>query len=57
MILFTIALIIFVSLMALAVVIRDIAREFQGMEEETKSKREKDDAKIRAEIEKWRDGK
>jgi hypothetical protein len=57
MILFVIAIIILVSLAAMAVVIKDLAGEFQGMEEETKSKREKDDAKIRAEMEKWRDGK
>lgn len=67
MILLVISIIIFVSLMALAVVIRDLGRELSGLEEnrkgaegaeaDSKNAQEKmADRKIEKEIQQWRDG-
>lgn len=57
MLLSIIAVIIAVSLVALAVVIRDVGREISGMDEASKTTEERKNERIRKEIEKWREGK
>lgn len=57
MLLFILAILIFVSLMALAVVIRDLGRELSGLDESSKTTEERKNEKIRKEIEKWREGR
>ena len=61
-----IAIIIFVSLIALAKVMRDVSREISGLDEASKSPQERRDAaaqqrmadrKLTKELAKWREGK
>lgn len=56
MFLAVISLIVIVSLVALAVVIRDVGREISGMDAASKSTEERKNERIRKEIEKWRNG-
>lgn len=52
-----ISIIVIVSLIALAVVIRDVGREISGMDAAAKSTEERKNEKIRKEIERWREGR
>jgi hypothetical protein len=56
MMLFILAVLIFGSLALMGVVIRDISQEISGMDDACKSKREKDEAKLKKTIEEWRKG-
>jgi hypothetical protein len=57
MLLTIIGIIVLCALLAMGKLIRDISADLSGMDESTKSVEERKEARLRKEIEKWREGK